>query len=181
MKELIDVFLDRAGAIGGVLGLIAAVFSAVAAARSADHARHITEQAAESERLAAWRQSSATARRVSWELAAAGTQLNTVARRWKSVFSFGGGTGNSRLRLKLDWVEEKKKEVDDLVERIGRLDLSQATFRSFDSSQLAQRQLELDEIEADAAAVREAASAELARAELEESRAVGRAGLGWGG
>jgi hypothetical protein len=101
-------------AIGAVVSAIGGCFAAVAAFRSASSARAANEAAQLSEKRAALRQLSITASEILVETERANRRGVDLKNAYRTLFSFAGQSGGSRLGLYIGEVDNKLKEVETL-------------------------------------------------------------------
>lgn len=135
-----DVLSDNLGFIAAVTGLMAAIgglWSARAAARSARHAQDV-------DRRAQIREVVATAQTIIAESTRVEDLSPKLAMAYRTLFTFSGGSGSSRLKLYLDEVEQLKQEVVPLKEEAEKHMLDQKEMRKLSEGDLVGRTVRLD-------------------------------------
>lgn len=134
------VLSDNLGLIAAVTGLVAAIaglWSARAAARSARHAQDI-------DRRAQLRDVVATAQNIIAESTRVEDLSTKLTMAYRTLFTFAGGSGSSRLKLYLDEVEQLKQEVVPLKEEAKKHMLDQKALRKFSDEDLVGWTIRLD-------------------------------------
>lgn len=170
--ELLDLVIARLSAIGGVLGLIAALFSAASASRSADHAKAITDRANESAQLGAWREAQRTLRDIRLELDAIGRTLDQAAQFWKTAWSFNQTVGGGRAKLVQAGLDAQRAEAAGLEDEARKVDLSRASFQRLSALEAVELQVNLDTLQSLAESSMQKAVEEWQNAQAEAAAAA---------
>lgn len=153
MTEYLDLLLVRLDAIGAVLALVAAIFSALSASLSAQYAKQVSERADQESQLNAWREARRTAANTRLEFPAIREMLVDAERTWTSAAVKHGTLGGSRVKLRLDAIEERRHQAETLEARLDALDLGLDSMRKLKPDQAAQWHAELDAVQIEAAAL----------------------------
>jgi hypothetical protein len=135
-----DVLSDNLGLIAAVTGLVAAIaglWSARAAAVSARHAQDV-------DRRAQLRHVVATAQNIIAESTRVEDLSSKLTMAYRTLFTFSGGTGSSRLRLYLDEVEQLKQEALPLREEAEKHMFDQKELRKLSEDDLVGETVRLD-------------------------------------
>lgn len=151
LTEYLDLVLGRLDAIGAVLALVAAIFSAASASVSAQYAKQVAERADQESQLNAWREARRTAASTRLDFPAIREMLVDAERAWKSAAVKHGTLGGSRVKLRLDAIEEKRHQVETLQARLDALDLGLDSMRKLKPDQAAQWHAELDAVQIETA------------------------------
>lgn len=110
-------FMNSVSVVAAILSALGGAFAAVAASRSAAHARDSQRTLEDGERRDAWRETAGIASEVAAEVAKVNQLAIDVRVSYRTLATFSGATGNSRVQLFMKRAEEKALAADGLASR----------------------------------------------------------------
>lgn len=160
-------------AIAAVLALVANIFSAIGAARSADKAGQAEERMRTAEKAAAFRELRRAVAQLDVEIGTTAELVDAAIKSRKEIAMLAGGSGGSRQLVDVEDLTAVRDQIGHLS-KLGELDVGSLT-----TDEVALRQIEVDEALIVVRAQKEAVLRKLAEYQREREIFLLRPNPGW--